>query len=639
VLTTYLQLRRTTIRIAAFAALSVSLIHGALFAQSAPPPFPLRQIVAGDRLLVLGTDRQLWARPLPAGAGSAWQVITLPTGTGQIDGMYCAPDDSGNCALRLGVGPEAPVGLLPARAAAVVATGVPASRMYGFVDATTLYFGRHTGPGRTTVYAYDTSRRRARAIATIARDETVETVMLDGRPTLVARGPDRSGRTLDRNPAIAIPGDLPENLLNTRYGMIAVGSWRDAWASDPQAQNMLLLNLVSDGRGGAKVERTILGALPVTSLLIDPGSLVTDASGDVYGTATSASGRLTVILCRGEGGGLSIGHLRPIPRGVAVQLFASASGNGAIVVQSAAGYSPRISVLRLAEPSPAGFRTRPCHGTAVRVDDSGIRTEDSSADWIVQVRSVAASDGTPLTYVLLRPKNHPVERLIVHAYGAYGLVPDNNGLLPSILDHLLRQRTAIAFVTVRGDGHAGIAAAMASRTPNRQRAVDDLIAVTEHINQEFPGLTGHATAQGRSAGAWLAMQAALQRPDLFAGAIGFSGAYIFADDPQVTEASRFFGPDDSFDRNGLVERANCTRQHFRLLHARNDRIVGFDQAERFAAMLNARGCPAELVPFASGGHAISVTYGTDNVERLISAYYTPFDSRSEDSASPAQPRR
>jgi predicted esterase len=132
--------------------------------------------------------------------------------------------------------------------------------------------------------------------------------------------------------------------------------------------------------------------------------------------------------------------------------------------------------------------------------------------------------------------------------------------------------------------------------------------------------------RGGSAGAWLAVAAALQRPDLFAGAIGISGAYIFSED-RLVAGGQFFSPDDSFDRSGRLARANCAILQFRFLYARDDPVTGFDQAERFVEMLEDRGCAAELVAFDVGGHTLSRTLTPQDSRREIEGYNTPLVDR------------
>jgi predicted esterase len=116
--------------------------------------------------------------------------------------------------------------------------------------------------------------------------------------------------------------------------------------------------------------------------------------------------------------------------------------------------------------------------------------------------------------------------------------------------------------------------------------------------------------------------AALQRPDLFAGAIGISGAYIFSEDRLVAGGGRFFSPDDSLEQGDRLARASCPILQFRLLHWRDDTITGFAQAERFAAMLNDRGCAAELVAFDIGGHIVAQTLTPQDRRREIEASNT-----------------
>lgn len=609
------------VRFLLLAGLATLMWPAGLRAQAAPPPFPLDATIAGQRLYVVDAARQLWMRPLPLGPQSTWRRIRFPGGAPIADRPHCAPDNSGNCAVRYLSAGHAEIGLLPAHADAVLATGVPASQLIGYGDAATLYFGRAGEAGRTALFAYDAASRAVRAVGEVSAGEIVDTIVLDGRRALVARRLDGTGRTLDRQPGLVFGRSLSPYAVATPFGMLLAQRWDDAWSATPQAQNLVMLQYRSgsDNRVSARLDS--LGSLPFSVPLINYDSLAVDAEGDVFGTQTGVDGTSVFALCQGPTG-LQLARLMPIAAGAAARVLATPAGRGALLVQSAPGYSPRISVVQLAEPTANGFQSRRCDGSPVSIEDSGVAAADPPANLTVTVGTYVAGEGARLRYVLLNPNDRPVERLIVNVYGAYGRTENVETLSPAVLEHLIAGRTAIAFVTVRGDGSAGIAAAMASRTPNRQRAVEDVVAVTREIVRRFPTLTAPPTVAGASAGGWLAMAAALQHPDLFAGAIGFSGAYLFTDDPFINERSHFFGPLDDFARNGILDHAVCSGERFRFIHAEDDLVTTIAQARRFAAMLGAHGCPNEFLAMSSGGHAIATATGSQARQQLIEAYFT-----------------
>lgn len=590
----------------------------------APAPYPIGEVIAGDNLLVLDADNRIWSRQLPVDEQSTWRILPLPRSAEAVGGLYCAPDGSGLCAVGLNLRSGPQIGLI-SKDAEIEQTGIPASYLFGFTNSRTLYFARRRD-GHTAVYGYDVPNRVERFTDDLQNDEVVDMVTINGQLTLIARGPDGNVRTLEPNhPKVSSP-DVPSDAVNSRFGMLYAQSWAKVWTSHPQVQNLILFEFKFDGNGQLSRRYSSLGSLPITSPLIDDGSLVSDFAGDLFGTATSADGRFIVAFCNDRSGKRNAGQLARIHPGVAVRLVASAAGNGVLVIESSPGQAPVIGMFQFAKPSPRGFQSRTCENASVEFHDIGVESE-TAAKWIASKGFIAAPDGTRLSYVLLSPKDRSVEHLLINAYGAYGRVLPSESLTPAILDHLFEERTAIAFVKVRGDGDAGIAAAMASRTPNRQLAVNDLISLTKDIVRQIPSLNDLPTVEGKSAGAWLAMEAALQHPELYAGAIGFSGAYLFADKASVSSKNAFFAPSDSFDRNGVLGRAHCSQQHFRIIHAVDDPVLDVEQARRFAGMLKEHGCHGELVLFNSGGHKIEVRRRSQSADRLIGAYFTAFVNR------------
>jgi dipeptidyl aminopeptidase/acylaminoacyl peptidase len=187
--------------------------------------------------------------------------------------------------------------------------------------------------------------------------------------------------------------------------------------------------------------------------------------------------------------------------------------------------------------------------------------------------------------------------------------------------------TALVFPIVRGDGDKGFAWAMASAAPHRQRAVDDLVAVAQATAAALPMLSDRPTVRGQSAGGWLAVKAVLERPDLFAGAIGYSGAYLMAGEPFAEQnTQRFFDPQaDDLAKDVKALAGNCRGLRFRLLHARDDEKVPFESVAAFAGELRAQGCAVEEVSFDHGGHLIALDLSrVADAERRLRAYFTPF---------------
>jgi len=331
------------------------------------------------------------------------------------------------------------------------------------------------------------------------------------------------------------------------------------------------------------------------------------------------------VLCQtGKGPGLK--YIADVPTDGTTHIAGGVSASGFILISSSPGYTPRYQLLRLSAASPGGWRSRPCDTTSATITDANVTVAE---DDILSVRRAEAisADGAKVPYVILVPKGEPPQHVLIDVYGAFGVGRDMPAYGPATKRLLSDSKTAVVFPIVRGDGDKGFAWAMASATPHRQLAVDDVIAVAKSLIAQWPSLKTKPTVRGQSAGGWLAAKATLQRPDLFSGAIGYSGAYLLKGDPVAEHnTQRFFDPaidDLAADVAGL--KGNCRNLHFRLLHARDDEKVPFASVEAFTEQLKAQGCTAEMVPFDQAGHLIAL--GPDRVadfERLRAGYFTPF---------------
>jgi dipeptidyl aminopeptidase/acylaminoacyl peptidase len=219
----------------------------------------------------------------------------------------------------------------------------------------------------------------------------------------------------------------------------------------------------------------------------------------------------------------------------------------------------------------------------------------------------------------------PIEHVLIDVFGAYGTSRDFPYLKESVLTNLEQTHTALVYPIVRGDGNLGYAYGVASAAPNRDKAVEDVAAVARVLSASLPGLKARPVVRGSSAGGWLAMASALAHPDLFSGAIGYSGIYDLLNNPQTTTTYRFFEAADDLAHRSAAIQAACPYLHFRFLHARNDNIAPYPQAVAFADKLKAAGCPVDFETFDMGGHSIEITFDhADDAKRREHAYYDPF---------------
>jgi oligopeptidase B len=103
--------------------------------------------------------------------------------------------------------------------------------------------------------------------------------------------------------------------------------------------------------------------------------------------------------------------------------------------------------------------------------------------------------------------------MVLMAYGSYGL-PLNASFSPRTLS-LLKAGVGLAIAHVRGGGELGAAWHAAGRAENKERAVEDFIAVARELSARGYASPRSLVAEGRSAGGWLAAAAAQARPELF----------------------------------------------------------------------------------------------------------------------------
>ena len=597
-------------------------------ARSAPPPDPALALIAGNRLILIDRAGTPWTRDLPIAAARPWARIELPPGGHPVTQLSCAPGGSGACVMLLGTGASARLGLLRADAGSVSDPEIPASALVRFLGPDTLYFLRRTPEGDSQLLAYTMSIGAVRPAGTVRRDELIDEVQINAVPVLLARSrTDGAGRTLDRQPAIRFPANFPAIDLVSARGMLFLEAWGRARPVLEGHRSLRSIEVRADSQGQVSSRAGVLVSLRTDGPLLDPHSLVLDGAGDIYATTTAAEGRAVVVACRDARGQMSFAPVRRIAPDENVRLIAAPSGVGLVALIGSSTASAQIHVLRLGGPGGGARAGRPCAGIVLQAANADLPVETLPAPWRTEMLAATLPDGTRLPFVLYNPSGAAVEHLIVDVYGAYGQLRRFTPPSSAERTRLARTGTALALVTVRGDGNGGFAFAMASRSPQRQRAVDDLIAVTQQLRARFPR-AGRVTARGRSAGAWLAVAAALERPDLFAGAIGLSGAYLFSEDRLGAGEGRFFAADDSFER-GRLARANCADLQFRLLHARDDAITSFDQAQRFAEMLNRQGCATELLAFDVGGHGLARTLAPPDGRRETDGYNLPILPRGD----------
>lgn len=147
----------------------------------------------------------------------------------------------------------------------------------------------------------------------------------------------------------------------------------------------------------------------------------------------------------------------------------------------------------------------------------------------VEQRFARSKDGTRVPYFLVRRKDvrGPVPTLI-HAYGGFRLAQTPSYLTEEpyragpLAMFWVQEGNAYVLANIRGGGEYGPRWHQAALREHRQRAYDDLFAVTEDLVRAGIAAKGKIGVSGRSNGGLLVGVAVTERPDLYSAAIAGS---------------------------------------------------------------------------------------------------------------------
>jgi prolyl oligopeptidase len=167
------------------------------------------------------------------------------------------------------------------------------------------------------------------------------------------------------------------------------------------------------------------------------------------------------------------------------------------------------------EPGSAGIRQLGLNGAGVVTDNPSLFATHAEA---------RSSDGTfvPVSIVygssaLRNGKLDGTAPLLVEAYGGFGASTDpsyNPGLKVWV-----DLGGVYAYAHARGGGELGDSWHRAATRKNKQRTIDDVIAVVEHLIANHYSSAGRVALMGISSGAIIPGLAMLQRPELFGVAL------------------------------------------------------------------------------------------------------------------------
>jgi pimeloyl-ACP methyl ester carboxylesterase len=593
-------------------------------AAAAAPEAPRMLIVVGQRIIAIDEARSFWVRGL--GAQDSWSRIEFagPARDALAYGGVCAQDNSGVClftVIRDGAISNVLYDTATGREEILALDGAESSIL---ANRTDLYVVKPGSGGGKDLYLYKTDAKTSTLAGTLAPTEIVTYLAVDGTLRPIALDSSLKARTLEGG-GKSTPVNMPysDQMVLSKGEMLLPEGWGNEKPVVPGLQSLSRVHLESTAAATPMIIAkggVIVASAPDKSAYV-PGMVRSDANRDVVAEVVSPQGRFVGLLCN-VGTGRGFGTFVRVGIDSSVDISGSDWGPGFIV---RIGDALTTGTYRyLSFPPAGGFSDRKCENLKFSNIDLGITPRSIATEFEKSVGAATSADGAKIPYFVLKPKGRAPKTLIIHVYGAYGRMVSPEPYHENVLKAVREHDTAVVMPVVRGDGNLGYAHGVASRPPNRMKAVEDVIAVAESLAVEFPGLK--PIVRGGSAGGWLAVRAALERPDLFSGVVSVSGAYTVSGLKAVSGSDeRFFSPED--DLSLLADRLKtvCPGLRMRLIHARDDWKLPYADAVKFAEQVKAAGCPVEFVTFDTGGHNIDIPI--DQVAdglRMTNAFYGPF---------------
>jgi hypothetical protein len=462
---------------------------------------PYAVIGAGSDLVALSADQQLWRRDNRDGAD--WLAVApLPGEAGfKTAALTCAADHSGVCIVTVGDGRISHLDLFQAGKGMVRTLTLNDADIEAMPDKNSAFIGRARRDGGRDIYRYNLGDGSDVRIGTVQADESAVYVMVEGKLTPVARkgfGDFREVSDLADPPGFHLPDY--ENLIWTPEGALV----REPWAHNPPIQadvrgiaDIRFVRGEKDGHASLQPKGGWFIAFPVSGPIPESYNGAADANNDVVLEMIGPEKDMLGVLCQSDHGPI-VQYIADIQHDEMTHISASASATGFVLTTTGLSFTPLIQTLRLSpSPVPGGWRTRPCAATTATISSADVvsRMDD---DISLATGEAVSRDGTKLSYTLLTPKGVTPEHVIIDVYGAYGRRRDYSAYNAQTKQVLIDTKTAIAFPLIRGDGDKGFGWAMASATPHRQVAVEDVIAVAQSLRAHYPEVKG-VTVRGQSA--------------------------------------------------------------------------------------------------------------------------------------------
>jgi pimeloyl-ACP methyl ester carboxylesterase len=353
-------------------------------------------------------------------------------------------------------------------------------------------------------------------------------------------------------------------------------------------------------------------ALPNDIIMSKPPQV--DRFGDVFVVTGTESGPSVKVICRDNYDAITLKELTVPNISERITLFASPLIEGVTIRREAPGKqwtfqhlsltTAKVHGHRLCSETVASFGKEISAQTHLPVSHAnGVR------NIVLKLGSNDSNSNAPTAALVISKSNVTTPtQIIVDLYGAVGGTPQAPSPYLEPFDTETNSNW-VAQAILPGDGDLGRRFAISSATPNRLLTVSTLNFLSEKLVDAYPSLRGNITLRAGSAGASSAILAALGRPDLYSGAILFSGAYDWVALGETKEMSGFHSPIDQIEIARAIFRTpeNCFGLKFLLFHATDDSRAIFSQANDFASQLAAKKCLIGRAFFGSGGHELSLT--------------------------------
>ena len=280
-----------------------------------------------------------------------------------------------------------------------------------------------------------------------------------------------------------------------------------------------------------------------------------------------------------------------------------------VIVEQAGFITPtRLDLLRPGQPSHSLYSEKAAF---------------DASSYMVEIKSAAAPDGTPIEYYLLRPKTlaHPgATPTLMTGYGAFGIT-----FAPGYLDSVvggpaltlwINRGGALVLPIIRGGGERGESWHVAAIREKRQVSYDDFLAVAQALVSAGFTNPQHLGVFGTSNGGLLSATVAVERPDLFGAVVSDAPLIDMLRFPSMGMGGAWMNeygdPSNAAMRQALLRyspfhniKSGTAYPPFFITVSTEDNRVGPGHARKLAARLEQVGAKAYYYEDSEGGHGVS----------------------------------